>query len=56
MAAGVVDEADITVSPVMAGTGRVRTRRLPSVVGFDLVHVLTEDGFLMGRYLCASMA
>lgn len=52
VAADLVDEADITVSPVMAGTGTSPdTRRLPSVVGFDLVHVLTADGFLMGRYV-----
>ena len=52
VAADVVDEADITVSPMMTGTGTSPdTRRLPSVVGFDLVQVLTEDGFLMGRYV-----
>jgi riboflavin biosynthesis pyrimidine reductase len=52
VAADLVDEADITVSPVMAGTGTSPdTRRLPAVVGFDLVHVLTDDGFLMGRYV-----
>ncbi|GAB3248925.1 dihydrofolate reductase family protein [Nocardioides dilutus] len=52
VAAGMVDEADITVSPVMTGTGTSPdTPRLPSVVGFDLVQVLTEDGFLMGRYV-----
>jgi riboflavin biosynthesis pyrimidine reductase len=50
--AGLVDEADITVSPTMAGnaqTPEVATFR--DVAGFDLAHVLTEDGFLMCRYL-----
>jgi riboflavin biosynthesis pyrimidine reductase len=52
VAAGMVDEADITVSPVMTGTGTSPdTPRLPSVVGFYLVQVLTADGFLMGRYV-----
>ena len=52
VAAGLVDEADITVSPVMTGTGpSPDTPGLLSVVGFDLVQVLTADGFLMGRYL-----
>uniref|UniRef100_UPI0035619042 dihydrofolate reductase family protein n=1 Tax=Nocardioides sp. TaxID=35761 RepID=UPI0035619042 len=50
--AGLVDEADITLSPTMAGTRQSpETRGFTSVVGFELVQVLTEDGFLMGRYL-----
>lgn len=52
VAAGLVDEADITVSPTFAGSEHSPdTPSLPAVVGFDLAHVLTEDGFLMCRYL-----
>lgn len=57
VAAGAVDEADITISPVMTGTGSSPdTPRLDSVAGFDLVQVLTADGFLMGRYVRAGAA
>ena len=50
--AGLVDEADITVSPLFAGLGSSKpTDGLESVVGFDLEHVLTADGFLMCRYV-----
>lgn len=50
--AGLLDEADITLSPVLAGLGQAnRTDGLDEVVGFDLVHVLTADGFLMCRYV-----
>lgn len=50
--AGLVDEADITVSPLFAGLGHAsQTDGLEDVVGFDLVHVLTADGFLMCRYV-----
>jgi riboflavin biosynthesis pyrimidine reductase len=50
--AGLVDEADITVSPTM--TGNAHTPQVPTlgdVATFDLVQVLTADGFLMGRYV-----
>ena len=47
-----VDEADITVSPLFAGLGHVSaTDGLEEVVGFALEHVLTADGFLMNRYV-----
>ena len=50
--AGLVDEADITVSPMFAGHAHVSpTDGLSEVVGFDLVHVLTAEGFLMCRYV-----
>ena len=50
--AGLVDEADITVSPLFAGLGHAsQTDGLEEVVGFDLAHVLTADGFLMCRYV-----
>jgi riboflavin biosynthesis pyrimidine reductase len=50
--AGLVDEADITVSPMFAGHAHVSpTDGLAEVVGFELVHVLTAEGFLMCRYV-----
>ncbi|GAA5146647.1 pyrimidine reductase family protein [Nocardioides marinquilinus] len=53
--ADVVDEADITLSPTFAGLGeRKQTDGLPAVVGFDLVHVLEAEGFLMNRYVRGS--
>ena len=52
VAAGLVDEADITVSPTFTGTSHSpETPSLPSVVDWDLEHVLTADGFLMCRYV-----
>jgi riboflavin biosynthesis pyrimidine reductase len=54
VAADLVDEADITVSPTFTGTAHSpETESLPDVSHFELHHVLTEDGFLMGRYLRA---
>lgn len=50
--AGLLDEADITVSPVFAGTEHSpRTDALPSVAHLRLEHVLEGEGFLMLRYL-----
>jgi len=47
-----LDEADITLSPVFAGTAQTpRTRGLEQVAGFALAHVLTGDDGLMNRYL-----
>ena len=38
--------------PLLAGLGHAsQTDGLEEVVGFDLVHVLTADGFLMCRYV-----
>ena len=52
MALGLLDEADITVSPTMTGTAHSpEVATLPAVVGFELVQLLTADGFLMGRYV-----
>lgn len=48
--AGLVDECDITLSPMLAGHGHVtRTEGLSEVRAFDLVHVLTSGGYLMTR-------
>lgn len=50
--AGVLDEADITLSPTFAGHGHLSaTSGLAEVMGLELVHVLTADGFLMARYV-----
>ena len=52
VAAGLVDEADITVSPTFTGTAHSpETDSLASVVSWELKHLLTEDGFVMGRYV-----
>lgn len=52
VAAGLLDEADITVSPMFAGTSETpRTPGLPATVGFELAHVLSAESFLMARYV-----
>jgi riboflavin biosynthesis pyrimidine reductase len=57
VAAELLDEADITVSPVFTGTNlSPHTPGLREVAEFELAQVLTADGFLMARYLCASKA
>lgn len=50
--ADVIDEADITLAPIFAGTGdSPSTDSLPDVSHFRLAHVLQGDGTLMMRYL-----
>jgi riboflavin biosynthesis pyrimidine reductase len=47
-----LDEADITISPMLAGgesTSRAPGFAVPRY--FDLAHVIAADGFLMNRYL-----
>lgn len=52
VAADLVDEADITVSPVFAGTeNSPSTPAMPQVSEFRLAHVLHGDDTLMMRYL-----
>ena len=52
LAADLVDEADITISPTFAGTGHSpQTSLLPQVSRFELVQVLLNDGFVMNRYV-----
>jgi riboflavin biosynthesis pyrimidine reductase len=52
VSAGMLDEADITVSPTFTGTGTSpRTPSLDRVAEFGLDQVITADGFLMARYL-----
>lgn len=56
-AAGLLDEADLTFSPMLAGTGTTPTTDvLDDPARFALRHVLTEDGFLMGRYVREDVA
>ena len=53
--AGLVDEADISLSPTFAGLGNVpHTDGLAEVAAFELRHVLHGDGFLMSRYVRSS--
>lgn len=52
VAAGVVDEADITLTPLFAGTSASPTTPvLPGVAAYRLAHVLQGHGTLMMRYL-----
>lgn len=52
VAADLLDEADITVSPLFAGTAHTpRTHGLTEVAPFTLTHLLTAESFLMARYL-----
>lgn len=56
-AAGLLDEADITVSPLFAGTADTpRTPGLEQLVGFEVRHVLHGESFLMARYVRAGAA
>ena len=51
LAAGVVDELDLSVSPALVGgEGRLVTDALPGVVRPRLLQVLEEDGVLFTRY------
>lgn len=51
VAAGLVDEADITVAPAFSGTGT--SPRTPAIdpVRYGLAHALTADDFVMLRYV-----
>ncbi len=49
--AGLLDEADITVSPMLVGTEKTPdTPMLQAPASFELHHVLTAEEFLMLRY------
>lgn len=50
--AGRLDEADITIAPMLVGTSATpSTDLLPEARTFELRHVLSADGFLMNRYV-----
>lgn len=52
LAAGVVDELDLSISPALVG-GEIRLvgdEPLPDVVRLDLLALLEEDGMLFSRY------
>lgn len=52
IASGLVDEADITISPVFSGNAASpRVAMLTSPARFELAQVIEQDGFLMNRYL-----
>ncbi|KQS60487.1 hypothetical protein ASG36_06120 [Geodermatophilus sp. Leaf369] len=52
VAADLLDEADITLAPVFAGTAQTpRTDGLAEIARFDLVHLLTAEGYVMARYV-----
>ena len=49
---GLVDEVDITIAPLLTGTGHTpSTSTLPVPARFELAHVVESDGFLMTRYV-----
>jgi riboflavin biosynthesis pyrimidine reductase len=51
LAAGVVEELDLSIAPAVVGGGsRLVTDGLPGVVRPRLVQVLEEDGVLFTRY------
>jgi riboflavin biosynthesis pyrimidine reductase len=52
LAAGVVDELDLTVAPALVGAGQPHlvTGPLPDAVRLELRQVLEEDGVLFTRY------
>ena len=54
LADDLVDEADITIAPLVVGTSLTPpTDMLSSPAQFRLVQLLEDDGYLMGRYLAA---
>ena len=57
VAADLLDEADITISPVFTGTNlSPHTPGLQEIAAFELAQVITAEHFLMARYLRASPA
>jgi riboflavin biosynthesis pyrimidine reductase len=54
LAAGVVDELDLSISPSLVGAGhRLLDGALPDVVRSDLRQLLEEEGMLFARYAVA---
>ena len=55
--AGLLDEADITISPMLVGTEKTPdTTMLHNPAKFELQHVLTAEEFLMLRYTKADQS
>jgi riboflavin biosynthesis pyrimidine reductase len=50
LAAGVVDELDLSIAPALVGDGHRLLSGLPGVVRLDLHQLLEEDGVLFARY------
>lgn len=51
-AAGLIDEVDMSISPVLCGGGQVVTGEpLPAAVQLELAHAIAADGFVFCRYL-----
>jgi riboflavin biosynthesis pyrimidine reductase len=50
LAAGVVDELDLSIAPWLVGGGHRLLEDLPEAVRLDLRQVLEEDGLLFTRY------
>lgn len=54
--AGLIDEADIAVAPMLVGGGQVGTGAPFAVpVRFDLAHVIVDEGFAFHRYIRSSV-
>ena len=49
--AGLLDEVDLTISPVLVGGGPGAGDPAVTVMGLGLQHVLEQDGFLFTRYV-----
>ena len=57
VAADLLDEADITVSPVFAGTAKTpRTGGLAEVARFEMAHLIAAESYLMARYVRPAVA
>ena len=55
--ADLLDEADITLSPVFAGTSKTpRTSGLAEVARFEIAHLIAAESYLMARYVRAAVA
>jgi 5-amino-6-(5-phosphoribosylamino)uracil reductase len=50
LAAGLVDELDLSIAPALVGAEHKLVSGLPGVVRLDLRQLLEEDGMLFGRY------
>jgi riboflavin biosynthesis pyrimidine reductase len=58
LAAGDVDEVDLTISPLLAGGDgpRVTSGAPPQLARFELAHLATAGGYLFGRWLRAGLS